>query len=60
VKKEFAPRWKERILGKQNGADVDDLREMKQGVLNDRKAVCESLRDSAYTELLDARKAEYR
>jgi hypothetical protein len=59
VKKEFAPRWEEYYAAKKQGASADELREMKQGILDDRKAVFEPLRDSACRALLETRKAEY-
>jgi hypothetical protein len=60
VKKEFAPRWEEYFLAKKQGAGADELNAMKKGILDDRKAVFEPLRDGACKTLLETRKTQYR
>lgn len=60
VREEFRGRWNEYHEARRNGTDPEALRELKQGIIDDRKAVFEPRRDAACLELRQVRDAQYR
>ena len=60
VREEFRPRWADYYAAQRDGADPDQLKELKATLVVDQKAVLEERRDSAYAGLRETRATLYR